>query len=179
MRQGTLPIDSIEALYAADGPSPALRGKGAKPFQRWLAFMKPRVDAGGMRPSNAAIARSLERAEEDRLQESAQRTTTDPSWAFAGPVGPTGLGGSGRLNRLVNRPGQQKNGGPVPQQEGCGARSMEAMTGPPWADSNWPLSAYRTLLFTLSTPTAFGLPRAMATLETPVPLASGPPLMEA
>ena len=105
MRQGTLPIDSIEALYAADGPSPALRGKGAKPFQRWLAFMKPRVDAGGMRPSNAAIARSLERAEEDRLQESAQRTTTDPSWAFAGPVGPTGLGGSGRLNRLVNRPG--------------------------------------------------------------------------
>ena len=105
LRQGTLPLDSIAALYEADGLSPTMRGKGAKPFQRWLAFMEPRVDATGMRPSNAVIARSIQRAEEDRIQESAQRSSTDPSWTFAGPDAPTGLGGNGRLNRLVNRPG--------------------------------------------------------------------------
>ena len=84
MRQGTLPLDSVAALYEGEGISPTMRGKGAKPFQRWLAFMQPRVDDMGMRPSNAAIARSLDRAEEDRLQESAQRSITDPSWTFAG-----------------------------------------------------------------------------------------------
>ena len=105
MQQGTPPLDSIVSLYEADAPPPAERGKGAKPFQRWLAFMAPRVGADGMRPSNAVVARSIERAEEDRLQEIAQRSTTDPSWSHAGPHGPTGLGGSGRLNRLINRPG--------------------------------------------------------------------------
>ena len=105
LQQGTLPLDSIVARYEADAPSPAERGKGAKPFQRWLAFMAPRVGGDGMRPSNAMVARSIDRAKEDRLQELSQRSTTDPSWSHAGPHGPTGLGGSGRLNRLVNRPG--------------------------------------------------------------------------
>ena len=105
LRSGDVPLDSIVALYNADGLSPTTRGKGAKPFQRWLAFMEPRVGADGMRPSNAVVARSIERAEQDRIEELTQRSTTDPSWSFAGPQAPTGLGGNGRLNRLVSRPG--------------------------------------------------------------------------
>ena len=46
----------------------------------------------------------MEAAEEDRTEELAQRSLTDP-WTYVGPTGPTGLGGSGRLNRLVDRPG--------------------------------------------------------------------------
>lgn len=105
MRDGTVPLDSVISLHAASPPDPLDRGKGFKPFHRWLDFMSPRVDADGLRPSNGVILRALERAEEDRLEEAAQRSMEDASWEYAGPFGPTGLGGTGRLNRLVARPG--------------------------------------------------------------------------
>lgn len=105
MRDGTAPLDSVLSTYAASEVLPGSKGKGFKPFQRWKAFMAPRLDANGMRPSNGVVQRSLERAEEDRLAEAAQRSMTDPAWVYEGPNGPTGLGGNGRLNRLVARPG--------------------------------------------------------------------------
>ncbi len=106
MRDPSIPVDSVEALFeAAWSLEQAERGKGMKPFQRWLAFAKPRCAADGTRPVNGLVLRALEAAEEDRAAESAQRSTTDPVWEYAGPTGPTGLGGSGRLNRLVDRPG--------------------------------------------------------------------------
>ena len=105
MRDGSLSIDSVKACYNADPVNTASKGKGFKPFQRWLDFMEPRVDANGVRPSNGTVLRSLQKAEEHRLAEMAQRSSTDPIWTYAGPTGPTGLGGSGRLNRLVSRPG--------------------------------------------------------------------------
>ncbi len=106
MRDPSIPVDSVEALFeAAWSPDQAERGKGMKPFQRWLAFAKPRCAADGTRPVNGLVLRAIEAAEEDRAAESAQRSTTDPVWEYAGPTGPTGLGGSGRLNRLVDRPG--------------------------------------------------------------------------
>lgn len=106
MRDPTVPVDSVAALFDAAWPEgQAERGKGLKPFQRWLAFAKPRCGPDGTRPLNGLVLRALEAAEEDRLEELAQRSVTDPSWTYAGPTGPTGLGGSGRLNRLVDRPG--------------------------------------------------------------------------
>lgn len=104
MRDGNIPLDSIKALHAADPADPLEKGKGFKPFNRWLNFMGPRVDAAGMRPPNGVVLRAMEQAHEDRLAESAQRNAQDPSWEYAGPHGPTGLGGSGRLNRLNSRP---------------------------------------------------------------------------
>lgn len=105
MRDGGVPLQDVVAAFEADAPEASERGKGAKPFQRWLAFMGPRVLPDGTRPPNGAMLRALERGALDRQQESAQRSTTDPAWVHAGPVGPTGLGGNGRLNRLVPRPG--------------------------------------------------------------------------
>jgi len=104
MRDGTVPLDSVVARYAEQPLDALAKGKGFKPFHRWQAFMAPRVDPQGMRPANGIVLRSLQRAEEDRLQEAAQRSSTDPVWLHAGPNGPTGLGGNGRLNRLVARP---------------------------------------------------------------------------
>ena len=106
MRNPELPLDSVEQAFdawAAEG-DPG-RGKGVKPFERWRAFMAPRVDAQGMRPTNARTLRALQDAQSDALAESAMRSLSDPSWEYAGPTGPTGLGGSGRLNRVVPRPG--------------------------------------------------------------------------
>lgn len=105
MRDGSLPLDSVKALYESQAPESTAKGKGFKPFQRWNAFMAPRVGTTGIRPSNGVILRSLERAEEDRMAEAAQRSSEDTQWIHAGPYGPTGLGGSGRLNRLAARPG--------------------------------------------------------------------------
>ena len=105
MRDPGLSLTQVDAAFEADSVNIADRGKGFKPYQRWRAFMAPRLDAEGMRPSNGVIMRALERAEEDRLQESIQRSVNDPTWIHAGPTGPTGLGGNGRLNRLVSRPG--------------------------------------------------------------------------
>ncbi len=100
-----VPLDSIVALYDADGLSPTT-GQGSQAVSAlaglYGATGRCRQECGR---ANAVIARSIQRAEEDRIQESAQRSTTDPSWTFAGPDAPTGLGGNGRLNRLVTRPG--------------------------------------------------------------------------
>ena len=104
MRDPGLSLAEVDAAFEADSVNIADRGKGFKPYQRWRAFMAPRLDAEGMRASNGVILRALERAEEDRLQESIQRSVNDPTWIHAGPTGPTGLGGNGRLNRLVSRP---------------------------------------------------------------------------
>ena len=107
MRDPDIPVDSVQALFnAAWNGETAERGKGLKPFQRWLAFAKPRALPDGSRPTNGLVMRALDAAEEDRLEELGQRSLNDPSWEYAGPTGPTGLGGSGRLNRLVDRPGQ-------------------------------------------------------------------------
>ena len=106
MRNPAVPVDSVEALFDAawtDGETE--RGKGLKPFQRWLAFAKPRCAPDGSRPLNGLVIRAMEAAKEDRTEELAQRSLTDPTWTYVGPTGPTGLGGSGRLNRLVDRPG--------------------------------------------------------------------------
>ena len=105
MRDGSVALDSVVEQFNAASLDPSSRSKGFKPFQRWLDFMGPRVDAEGMRPPNAVVQRALQRAEEDRLAESNQRSISDPEWAYAGPLGPTGLGGNGRLNRLVARQG--------------------------------------------------------------------------
>lgn len=104
MRSGTTPLDSVAAAFSAASIEPGSKGKGFKPFHRWLAFMAPRVDAQGMRPTNGVVMRALAQAEEDRLAAAAQRSVNDPLWQHAGPHAPTGLGGSGRLNRLVARP---------------------------------------------------------------------------
>ena len=83
MRDGTVPLDSVISLHATSPPDPLDRGKGFKPFHRWLNFMSPRVDANGLRPSNGVILRALERAEEDRLEEAAQRSMEDASWELS------------------------------------------------------------------------------------------------
>jgi len=106
MRNPDIPIDSVEQAYdawASEGPQE--RGKGMKPFQRWLSFLAPRAGQDGMRPVNGRILRALEDARLDAVTESATRNSTDPLWQYEGPTGPTGLGGSGRLNRVVPRPG--------------------------------------------------------------------------
>ena len=51
MRNPAVPVDSVEALFDAawtDGETE--RGKGLKPFQRWLAFAKPRRAPDGCAP---------------------------------------------------------------------------------------------------------------------------------
>lgn len=107
MRDGSIPLDSVVAAFDADvEPGAPARGKGVKPFQRWLAFNAPRSGPDGTRPLNGRIERSLERAADDAASESASRSIDDPQWTYEGPTGPTGLGGSGRLNRVVPRPGQ-------------------------------------------------------------------------
>lgn len=106
MRDPAISLDSIEAAFQAAWDTAGIpRGKGHKPFERWLAFARPRTDAQGHRIANGQVLRSLARAEADRTQEAQQRSIHEPTWEVAGPTGPTGLGGSGRLNRLVPRPG--------------------------------------------------------------------------
>ena len=106
MRNPEVPIDSVRQAFEVWAEQGNVeRGKGMKPFQRWLAFMAPRVDADGLRPTNGRTLRALEEARLDALSESAARTLNDPEWQYEGPIGPTGLGGSGRLNRVVPRPG--------------------------------------------------------------------------
>lgn len=105
MRDPSIPLDSIEQAFDNTwSETNAERGKGMKPFQRWLSFAKPRADAQGLRPSGQAVLRSLLESEEHRLEEHTQRSLTSPTWNYEGPHGPSGLGGCGRLNRVVHRP---------------------------------------------------------------------------
>ena len=105
MRDPSVPLDSIEAAFNASWDTEtAQRGKGMKPFQRWLAFARPRYDSSGLRPASQAVFRSIEDAEADKAQEWIQRSISDPLWSYEGPIGPSGLGGCGRLNRVVQRP---------------------------------------------------------------------------
>ena len=106
MRDPSMPLDSIEAAFQSSWTDTDLqRGKGMKPFQRWLHFAKPRFGANGFRPSGQAVLRSLQDAQADKIEEQQQRSSTEPTWNYEGPIGPSGLGGCGRLNRVVQRPG--------------------------------------------------------------------------
>ena len=106
MRNPDIPIDSVKKAYEKwieEGPHE--RGKGQKPFERWLSFAAPRADQNGRRHTNRKTLRALEKSRLDALIESSARSAFDPEWQYEGPTGPTGLGGSGRLNRVVPRPG--------------------------------------------------------------------------
>ena len=71
MRNPEVPIDSVRQAFEAWAEQGNVeRGKGMKPFQRWLSFMAPRVDADGLRPPNGRTLRALEEARVDALSES-------------------------------------------------------------------------------------------------------------
>jgi hypothetical protein len=109
MRDG-VPIDSVRAAFDASWGADAVvpRGKGFKPFNRWYWQAAPRVDASGIFEQSDVWERALVAAREDGQAEEFNRSASSgDAWSFVGHDTPDGLGGCGRINRVMARPGMQ------------------------------------------------------------------------
>ena len=106
-----------------------------KPFQRWLSFMAPAWTLMAcVRPMAAPSAPW--RKPPGCLSKSAARSLNDPEWQYEGPIGPTGLGGSGRLNRVVPRPGVPDEWWACAPAGGLWRTVDGGAPGQPWAMAN-------------------------------------------
>ena len=90
-----------------------------KPFRRWLSFMAP---AWTLMACVRPMAHPP-RTGGSRLDACPNPCPCPerPRMAIRGPIDPTGLGGSGRLNRVVPVRVSRMNGELVPLPEDCGA----------------------------------------------------------
>lgn len=108
MRTG-VSLDSIKTAFDASWDDNATantlpRGKGFKPFSRWHWYAAPRVGESGHFEEGGVWEQALLAAKEHAYAESSNRSSED-GWNFVGHDTPDGLGGCGRINRAVVRPG--------------------------------------------------------------------------
>ena len=107
MRDG-VSLDSVKTAFDVSWDTDVVvpRGKGFKPFNRWYWYAAPRVDASGHFEQGDIWDRALIAARQDAEAEAFNRSASSgDAWSFVGHDAPNGLGGCGRINRAVARPG--------------------------------------------------------------------------